>query len=157
MCMVIDANVFNPVFRPDACNHAEFAPVLDWILNGSGFIVYGGTKYNEELNNARRYLGIFIELRKKGRAKEINRVLVDKHENIVRGLVNSDKCDDFHIIAIFRVSGCLLFCSNDARADCYIKDKRLYEKGQKPPSIYRKRTHRKLLNPTNIVVIRNLI
>jgi hypothetical protein len=127
------------------------------VLEGPGFLVYGGTRYKAELNRAKRYLSIFIELRKQRRAREINGVLVDRNEQIVRRLVNCDRCDDFHIIAIFRVSGCLLFCSNDKRADCYIKDKRLYETGQKPPSIYRKRTHRKLLNPKNMVAIRNLV
>jgi hypothetical protein len=157
MCLIVDTNVFHSVFRTDACDHADFAPVLDWIMNGPGFLVYGGTKYNEELKRAPRYLSIFIELKKQRRVKEVKGVLVDKQEQIVRHLVDSDKCDDFHIIAIFRVSGCILFCSNDARADCFIKDKRLYEKGQKPPSIYRKRTHRKLLIPANIITIRNLV
>ncbi len=156
MCLVVDANVFSSVFRSDSCNHAEFAPVLSWITDGPGFLVYGGTKFNDELKNAKRYLAVFIELKKKGKAKEVSRALVDQHEEVVKNLVGHDKCDDFHIIAIFRVSGCLLFCSNDARADCYIKDKQLYENGQRPPSIYRSGKHRKLLNQHNIVQIRNV-
>jgi hypothetical protein len=155
MCLVVDASVFSSVFRPDCCNHADFAPVLHWITVGPGFLVYGGTTYKDELRNARRYLALFIELKKRGKAKEINRGLVDQHEQLVKNLVGHDKCDDFHIIAIFRVSGCALFCSNDARADCYIKDRRLYKKGQHPPSIYRNKSHRGLLNPRNIVQIRN--
>ena len=157
MCLVVDANVFSSVFKPDSCNHAEFADVLRWITVGRGFLVYGGTKYNNELKNAKHYLGVFSELKKKGKAKEVNRILVDEHEEVVKNLVGHKKCDDFHIIAIFRVSGCLVFCSNDARADCYIKDKKLYEKGQCPPSIYRKGTHRKLLSKHNIVQIRNVV
>jgi len=155
MCLVVDANVFSSVFRCDSCQHVDFAPVLRWITTGPGFLVYGGTKYNDELRNAKRYLGVFIELKNKGRAKEVNRTLVDQHEQLVKNLLGQNKCDDFHIIAIFRVSGCALFCSNDARADCYIKDRRLYEKGQHPPSIYRNKSHRTLLNPHNIVQIRN--
>lgn len=157
MCLVVDANVFSSVFRPSSCNHAEFAPVLSWITAGPGFLVYGGTTYNNELKKAKFYLGVFLELKKKGKAKEVNRALVDKHEKIVKGLASHTKCDDFHIIAIFRVSGCVLFCSNDARADCYIQDRKLYEKGQHPPSIYRNGTHRKLLNRHKIVQIRNVI
>ena len=109
MCLVVDANVFSSVFRPGSCNHAEFAPVLSWITAGPGFLVYGGTTYNNELKRARFYLGVFLELKKKGKAKEVNRGLVDKHEKIVKGLAGHTKCDDFHIIAIFRVSGCVLF------------------------------------------------
>lgn len=155
MCVVVDANVFSSLFRPDSCNHAEFAPVLNWITAGPGFLVYGGTKYYNELRNAKRYLAIIIELKKKGKAKEVDRALVDQHEKTVKHLVGHDRCDDFHIIAIFRVSGCVLFCSNDMRADCYIKNRHLYQKGQHPPSIYRNKSHRTLLNPDSIVQIRN--
>jgi hypothetical protein len=157
MCLVVDANVFSAVFNADASGHAEFAPVLAWVTTGPGFLVYGGTKYNSELSKAKHYLGIFIELRKKGRAKEVKRSLVDAHERVVKKIVNSSKCDDFHIIAIFRVSGCRLFCSNDQRADCYIKNPKLYLKRQKPPLIYRARAHKRLLNANNIVEIKNVV
>lgn len=157
MCLVLDANVFAPVFRKDSLEHERFAAVLDWITTGPGFLVYGGTKYHKELRSAGRYLAVFIELKKKGKAKEVNQRLVDQHEKIVKDLVQDNKCDDFHIIAIFRASGCLLFCSDDSRADCYIKNKRLYEKGQHPPSIYRNETHRRLLNRSKIVEVRNVI
>src|SRR3989442_13231578 len=84
MCLVVDTNVFSSVFRPDSCNHAEFAPVLSWITVGPGFLVYGGTRFNDELKNAKRYLAVFIELKKKGKAKEVNRALVDQHEEVAR-------------------------------------------------------------------------
>jgi len=157
MCLVIDANVFGAVFKTDSCNHADFVDVLNWITAGPGFLVYGGSKYRQELINARQYLATFIELKKKGKAKEISQKLVDENEEIVKKLIGHNKCDDFHIIAIFRVSGCLLFCSNDARADCYIKNRKLYEKGQRPPSIYRNSSHRRLLNRHKIVQVKNTV
>jgi hypothetical protein len=48
--MVVDANVFSSVFKPDTLGHPEFKPVLDWVISGPGFLVYGGSKYDVELS-----------------------------------------------------------------------------------------------------------
>lgn len=157
MCIVIDANVWCCVFRPDGSHHADYSAVLQWITLGQGFIVYGGSKYRQELRRAPRYLPIFLELRKQGRAKEINQAVVDTHEVEVKRVVDTPQCDDTHLIAIFRASGCRLLCSNDQRADVYIKNPRYYLPRQKPPSIYRSAQHRPLLCQRNIVRIRNQI
>jgi len=151
MCIVIDANVFGSVFCDKACDHAEYKPVKDWVTEGKGFIVYGGTKYNNELRRATQYLGIFVELRKKGRVKKITDDLVDQHQAEVEAVVRSGDFDDGHLVAIFRVSGCRLLCSNDARLDTYIKNRLLYLRKQRPPSIYRGKKHRRLLCDKNIV------
>jgi hypothetical protein len=156
MCVVIDTNVFGAVFETDSKPHAEFAPVLDWVTAGPGFVVYGGTKYKRELNNATKYLPVFVELKKSNRLKEVNCKLVDSHQHAVESLVG-DACNDPHIIAIFRVSGCRVFCSNDKQADEHIKNKDLYLDGQKPPSIYRSSKHKRLLCAKNIVAIQNCV
>ena len=44
---------------------------------------------------------------------------------LVEKAIADKDCDDHHIIAIVRISGCRLICSNDKRADRYIKDRRL--------------------------------
>jgi len=159
MCIVIDANVFGSVFSSKACDHAEYKPVKDWVTEGKGFIVYGGTKYNNELRRATQYLGIFVELRKKGRVKKIADDLVDQDQAVVeasvRGTEGGTDFDDGHIVAIFRVSGCRLLCSNDARLDRYIKNRSLYLRKQRPPSIYRGKKHRRLLCDKNIVNLRH--
>lgn len=157
MCIVIDTNVWSCVFSPDDVNHADFAPVLTWITEGPGFVVYGGSKYQEELRNAVRYRGIFIELKKKGHAKVINHTMVDAHAEEVERAANTPRCNDAHLIAIFRVSGCRLLCSNDQRSDQFIKNKAYYLTGQKPPLIYRSRQHRHLLCQRNVVRVRNEI
>jgi hypothetical protein len=154
--MVIDANVFCSVFNPSSKDHYEFAPVLNWITKGAGFVVYGGTKYKQELANAPRYQKIFIELNNKGKTREVNCRLVDQDQKIVASLAKGT-CDDQHIIAIFRVSGCHLFCSNDARSYKHIKDSKLYLKNQKHPLIYHKRKHSNMLCVRNIVSIRNVV
>ncbi len=64
MCIIIDTNAFAPVFDRTSQNHAEFKPVLDWIVSGKGKIVYGGTKYKLELGKAYKYLKLFAEFKK---------------------------------------------------------------------------------------------
>lgn len=153
MCIVVDANTWGYVFQENNKKHSDYLPVFRWITKGPGFVVYGGSKYREELKNASKYYGIFLELKKKGRAKEVNPNLVDKHEADVRRAAGTPKCHDAHLIAIFRVSGCRLLCSDDRRSDTYIKNRKYYLAGQRPPSIYRSNVHQHLLNDRNIVQI----
>jgi hypothetical protein len=53
MCIIIDADTLGLVFNPETKEHKKFKPVLEWINNGKGKIVYGGTKYEKELINAK--------------------------------------------------------------------------------------------------------
>jgi len=158
MCLVLDPSVFSAVFNSKDRNHIEFQPVNKWITEKSGFLVYGGTKYKKELKNCPRYYGIFNELRKKGKVKIVNHTMVDDHQAKVNALLSSgDICNDTHIIAIFRVSRCRLFCSKDAKADKYITNSNLYLRNQKPPKIYRYKKHcKQLLCAHYIVLIKNL-
>lgn len=157
MCIVIDPNVYPDVFRTDAREHHEYEPVLQWITEGKGFIVYGGKKYKKEMKRATRYHAIIAELDRKGKVTEVNGKMVDLEQVSLDTLIGAKSCDDCHIIAIFKVSWCRLFCSNDKRNDKYIKNRRFFSGGQKPPFIYRKRSHHPLLCKKNIVKIRNIV
>jgi len=157
MCLVLDANSFPAVFRTDTVDHKQFRPVTKWIMGGPGFLVYGGTTYKNELREMSKYWSLVLELKKRGRVKEINDNVVNKHERKVKLLVGTCDCDDCHIIAIFRASGCQLLCSKDRRADKYIKKKTLYDGGQTPPAIYRSIKHVTLLCKERIVNLRNLV
>ena len=89
MCLVIDTNVWSSVFRTDSINHAGYGPVLEWITVGPGFIVYGGTKYARELGKAPRYGALFLELRKKGRARLVDGSKVDANAARVEQAANT--------------------------------------------------------------------
>lgn len=156
MCVVIDANTFAKVFNSDCADHAKFAPVKTWVMEGRGRIVYGGTKYKTELVNAPKYLKLFRLLKDSKRAFEVRQDLVDEREREILGLTAGSDCDDQHIIAIFCVSKCLLFCSSDSRAYPFIKDKRLYPKRHKRPAIYKSSRNSSLLCDRYIVPIQNL-
>lgn len=58
MCIILDINILSSVFSQAAMKHREFEPVLKWITEGHGRVVYGGTKYKKELGKT-PYLKIF--------------------------------------------------------------------------------------------------
>lgn len=147
MCVIIDACAFNDVFREP---NSDFFPVYDWIINGNGRMVYGGTTYTAELSKLKRYIPLIQELSRKGKVVVLSKTNVDKSEARVRDLIKSKDFDDPHLIAIVEESGCRIICTLDSRSDQYIKDKNLYLKSKKP-SIYRRKSHAHLLNKNNIV------
>lgn len=145
MCVIVDTNCFASVFDPKSEKHAEFSPVLDWILNGKGKLVYGGTKYIQELSKT-KYLKIFNILNSK--AKKV--VVVDKSKvdevqiAIERSVIDPD-FDDPHLPAIVIVSKCEVICSEDTRSVKFITDSNLYPKGVNIPKYYTSSRNKDLL------------
>lgn len=156
MCIVIDMNVLPIILNAKHNDHNKYIDVHKWVTRGKGFIVFGGTHYINELRALGSYLGIISELQRKGRTRRLIDELVDKEELRVARLLKGSGCDDCHLIAIIRTSGCRLICSNDKRADKYLKNPKYYLKRQKPPHIYRDKTHKHLLCDKNICDIKNL-
>ena len=87
MCIVIDANVMSNVFDTNSKNHADFKSVHEWIYKGKGKVVYGGTKYIDEI--PQRFRGIFINLRKARKAILIPEIDVDNEVITVTKLGNT--------------------------------------------------------------------
>lgn len=150
MCIVIDANTFSSVFEKNSSDHSDFRPVLEWICNGKGKIVYGGTKYKEELSSTRKYLRLFRQFDAARKIVKIDDQSVDNEQNRLRSLIDHRNYDDPHIIAIIIVSGCKLICSKDSKAYQYFKNKALYPKRFKRPRIYSNSTNADLLCDTHI-------
>lgn len=132
MCLVIDTNCFSLVFNISNLRHAEFKPVLDWIIDGKGKVVYGGSKYLSELKKATRYLKLFAELKRAGKAIEVDRRKVDRRQKEIESFVDPRKHNDPHLPAIACVSGCAIICTQDGRAHKLLKDKRCYRDGVRP-------------------------
>lgn len=136
MCFVLDTNVFGAMFDPSNLNHSNFQPALDWVVNGKGKMVYGGTKYKTEMRAARKYIRFFAALQRAGKIVLLCDADVDKYE-IEAAHVESDKdFDDPHLIAIVIVSGCKIICTNDKRAIPYLKKSEFYKGKAKKPKIY---------------------
>jgi predicted nucleic acid-binding protein len=155
--IVIDTNTFSLIFNSQNVGHEEFRPVFQWIKSErEACMVYGGTKYREELKKASQYLRLFNEWKKIGKFVEINRQLIDQYENHLGGINNDRDFDDRHIVAIINISGCKLICTMDSRSMPYLKNRTFYVDG-KIPKIYSGSRNKDLLNKKNIVTLRNVV
>ncbi|MGL4597997.1 MAG: hypothetical protein ACRCYO_10725 [Bacteroidia bacterium] len=148
MKIIVDTNVLSDVFDPNAENHDAYKPVKRCIVECKGVLVYGGTKLTGEYSKKINLLGkLLIELKNKRKILALNKDEVDGLESSLTQKVNNPNFDDPHIISCAILSKADLICTNDKRADKYIKDKSLYPKRVSPPKIYRSKTHKELLNP----------
>ena len=151
MAIIVDANCLSNVFDKTCSEHEEFSPVYDWIISGKGKLVYGGTKYIEELSKLTRILR-FINLLKnfKNKVVILDKDLVDAEQKRIEGLIDDPDFDDPHIPAMVIVSQCRLLCSRDARSERFVLNKMLYPRGVKPPKYYKGKQNSKLLTDKNI-------
>lgn len=145
MCIVVDINTLAPTFNETCDRHNDFVLVKDWIDRGHGFLVFGGTKFKEELKKAHRYLRLVRLMKDSGRAIAIRDDIVDAEEARVRALTDGTDCDDQHIIGLLCASRCPLVCSMDARAYRYFHDRTLYPDGMVRVRIYSSRRSAALL------------
>lgn len=150
MCIVIDTNTLPSVFKKESDNHAEFKPVLDWIINGKGKIIFGGTKYTNEL---KKYLNIFLQFKKAGKAVFISNEKVDADELFVSTQIVDTDFDDQHIVSLLRVSGCKLICSLDKKAYPFFRHKLFYSSATNRPRIYSNSSNISLLVDRHIADI----
>ena len=146
MCIVVDINTLAPVFNEACDRHPDFAHVKNWIDEGHGFLVFGGTKFKEELGKAYRYLRLIRLMKESGQAVAIQDDVVDAEEKRVKALTDGTTCDDQHIIGLLSASRCPLVCSEDERAYPYLRDRTLYPDGMTRVRIYSSRRNRSLLN-----------
>ena len=122
---------------------------LEWIIEGKGKFVRGGSKQAEELQRATRYLRIIQDLERAGKVIiESDRVVDEKQAEMIRLIPDAD-FDDAHIMALLIVSECKILCSLDSRSFKYLKRKQYYRNRQRP-SIYTRKSHRSLLCEKNV-------
>jgi predicted nucleic acid-binding protein len=153
MCIIVDACTFASVFDVQSADHAHFHPVLEWLVDGKGKLVYGGTRYRDELRRSPRYLHLFVQFKKAGKIVEIEDAQVDAIQQHLEAYVSNPDFDDAHIVGIVTVSGCLLICTNDKRAIPYLKRVDLYPRGTTRPKIYSSRRNKRLLADAHIAEV----
>lgn len=151
MCLIIDTCSFADVFNSSTENHNIFKPVLLWVTKGKGKIIYGGTKYKNEMKLMPKYFSILVELSKQGRVVILDDVVVDRAENKVREIEPNPDFDDPHLVALVIVSRSRIVCTNDKRAHKFLKRRELYPKGVYKPRIYSNEKHTDLLSDENII------
>ena len=141
------------VFKPQNATHAEFRPVLEWVLRGKGRMIYGGTKYKNELGLVTSLIPVLSELERAGRIVLLPDEDVNFEEQRVEKLAEGKGFDDAHLVAIVIVSGCQVVCTNDGGAERCLKRRVFYPHGLRKPKIYKRSSHCNLLCDTNIVSI----
>lgn len=134
------------VFDSSNTNHEEFKPVKEWLFEGKGKIIYGGTKYIKE---NLKYSRLFGELRKIGKAIYISNNLVDDEEDQVSKTIEHVDFDDQHLVALLRVSKCKLICSLDSRAYPFFRHNSFFSPANKKPKIYSRTRNKTLLCDSN--------
>lgn len=109
MCLIIDANLATSVFSETPT--ADFLPLIDWLTSPKkdGKLVVGGhlAKELDKVNLARRFVR---SLQQAGRARLIPSDATDIETENIRTLCISD---DPHVIALARLSGARVLCSQD--------------------------------------------
>lgn len=143
MCIIIDTNTLASVFKKNSANHEEFKPVLDWIIDGKGIVIFGGTKYLEEIK--KNYLNIFIELKKAKKAILIDNSIVDDETLKASNKIVHNDFDDQHLVGLLISSKCKLICSLDARAFPYFRHSTFFSPAKNKPRIYSSSTNSNLL------------
>jgi hypothetical protein len=158
MCLIIDTDCLSRVFIGRNSEHKPFIPVMKWIRS-SGYMVYGGTKYNAQLGRHSEVLGLVVELSKRGKTIRLSSHLVDPIAAELKTRFPEAAFDDEHLVALVIASKCGVVCTYDKGAMKYLRRPDVYDpyRGVTRPSIYSgSRTHHKLCCPKNIVgVCRN--
>lgn len=153
MCLVIDTCCLSAVFDGQSRDHAKFVPVLEWV-SGKGRMIYGGTKYNEELKKARKFLPYITELSKQRKAIQMPSEGVDRIAAELKRKAPEPKFDDEHLVALVIASRCRVICTNDKKAAAYLKRADLFADyaGVDRPKIFNgHRSHGNLCCDSNIV------
>ena len=150
MAIIIDTNCFARVFCRNNKEHADFAPVLDWILCGNGFLVYGGTKYMNELKACKKYWHFLRLLRDAKKVYLCDCKRVDEMQARYEQMIDDPDFDDPHLPAIVLVSKCRLICSRDFRSVPFVTSRDMYPKRFHLPHYYSSAKDAWMLTDANI-------
>jgi hypothetical protein len=133
-----------------------FLPVWNWIYEGRGRMIYGGTKYNRELRDW-GMLPLLKELSSGGKVVHIPNATVDSIAAALKERFPEPAFNDEHIVALVIASRCRVVCTNDNPAISYLKRPEVFSghQGVERPKIFRgRRDHIRLCCDKNIVAVR---
>ncbi|WP_189629843.1 hypothetical protein [Roseivirga thermotolerans] len=151
--MIIDTNTFKSVFDVEAQDHDDFAPVYNWIIEGEGKIVFGGTKYKDELRCAYRYLKVFNQFARMRKVITVDDKEVDDYQVKLEEIEKHKDFDDPHLVSICYISKCRIICTNEKRAIPFLARKDFYPKNSPRPKLYTSKRNSDLLCRKNMAEI----
>ncbi len=156
MCVVIDLNRISTVFNPQNSESGNFKKLKNWIVQGPGFIIFGGTRYLDELEAGPINLINNLKDYRRESVVRLKRNLVDKEQTRISNeytecfnLENPKKDGDPHIVAICLVSKCRILCTEDRK--CMNAIESIYTKNR--PKFYSSDQNADLIRSENIVRI----
>lgn len=140
MCIILDANRFSDALTspPDP----RYEPIIRWILNGDGLLVFGGTRYYKEIDGHAAARKFFADRFRAGQAYFVPHDDVDAEEAVVMRLGECTS-DDEHVIALARVAGARTLCTEDVALMADFKNVKLVPKPR--GRVYRLAAHARLL------------
>jgi len=124
MCIIVDTNVASKVFATPPCD--AYRPIIDWISNGGGKLVYGG-QLAKELTRMGKVAKLLVEWKRAGKAHQARDEEIERQENWASrsGLCCSD---DLHTIGLARVTGARVLCTEDIKLITDFHNHRLVSK-----------------------------
>lgn len=138
MCLIVDMCVAHRLL--DLAD-GSFAPVRTTLMTGKHRLVVGGELRREYLKS-NTLLRFLADLDRRGRAHIISNDLVDRETKVVEAL---GQClsNDTHLIALARVSGARILCTDDEAATRDFKNRKLVDTPR--GKVYRTARHAHLL------------
>lgn len=150
MCIIADPPTFIPIFKNTDPEYEKFSAVREWVQNGRGKFIMGGTTYQNELFAVRSILKILTELERRGKVKRTDTMTVDSEEAIVKELEPTQDFDDPHLVALVRASGCKVICIRDPRSHRFLRMAKFYKSKKDRPKLYTREKNINLLCNNNI-------
>jgi len=142
VCVIVDINIAGRVLLAE--DDPDFAHLHRCLFTNTRpqvRLVYGG-KLVEEYNRVAMFRQAIVHLDRAGRARRIDDLLIEREVEL---LVRARACrsNDVHIVALARVAGARVLCSDDRDLHADFTDPRLlsHPRGK----IYRNARHRGLL------------
>lgn len=137
MCLIVDNDVGQTFFSSQRGD--PYFPALDWIRRRDGRLVVGGRLWVEEYHGTQR-ANLVRSLEQTGRAIIYPARVVDAEEDAVK--VNC-KSNDTHVIALARISGARVLCTQDSALEDDFKNRALIDSPR--GHIYKNASHQHLL------------
>lgn len=136
MCIVVDPPLFISIFKNSDSEHGNFSGLREWISDGPGKFVLGGSLYKKELSKIESVLNLLKNFERSGKTVSIDDSKVDKELKAVKKLKKSKDFDDPHLAALVRASLCKIIATRDKRSHKHLTDSILYKKPCTKPKIY---------------------
>ncbi len=122
MCVIIDMNVW-----PDLCSDAtrtRFGKVRAWLDTDEGRVVFGGTKYREEVGRIHAAVQLLAAYAQAGRAIQYKDAPIDDEAARIER-EEQTRSNDQHILALACISGARILCTDDKKLMSDFKNREL--------------------------------